>query len=135
MDVCHCAQLNNTHKKTCLINTSTWLNHRPLLPRSRTTKRTILGGLLTPSHLLALGRTGTPPPPPSVRSGDDQYRRRWRYIQCLVNPFWRRWTREYLPTVLLRNVPDSFPPKSTSTGEYGTGTTLCLLTHTNFCLG
>ena len=52
---------------------------------------------LTPSHLLALGRTAAPPP--VVGSEGDQYRRRWRYIQHLVDRFWKRWVREYLPTI------------------------------------
>ena len=52
---------------------------------------------LTPSHLLALGSTGTLPP--SANTGDDQYRRRWKYIQYLVDRFWKRWTKEYLPTI------------------------------------
>ena len=27
----------------------------------------------------------------------DQYRKRWRHAQLIVNHFWRRWLREYLP--------------------------------------
>ena len=52
---------------------------------------------LTPSHLLSLGRTASPPP--AVGSAGDQYRRRWRFIQHLIDRFWKRWTREYLPTI------------------------------------
>jgi len=29
-------------------------------------------------------------------------RRRWRQVQYLADLFWRRWTREYLPTLQLR---------------------------------
>ena len=34
--------------------------------------------------------------PPSILY---EYRRRWKYIQHLVDKFWKRWTREYLPTI------------------------------------
>ena len=52
---------------------------------------------LTPSHLLSLGSTGTLPP--VIGENGDQYRRRWKFIQHLVDRFWRRWSREYLPSI------------------------------------
>ena len=52
---------------------------------------------LTPSHMLSLGCTGTLPP--VIGASGDQYRRRWKFIQHLVDKFWRRWTREYLPSI------------------------------------
>ena len=52
---------------------------------------------LTPSHLLSLGSTGTLPP--VIGESGDQYRRRWKFIQHLVDRFWRRWSREYLPSI------------------------------------
>ena len=86
--------LSDEELSTILCEVEAVVNNRPITKVSDDTHD---DGPLTPSHLLALGCTGTPPP--SVSSGDDQYRRRWRYIQYLVDRFWRRWTREYLPTI------------------------------------
>lgn len=56
---------------------------------------------LTPSHLLLL-RSG-PTLPPGVFSKVDGYsRRRWRHVQYLADVFWRRWMREYLPSLQQR---------------------------------
>lgn len=53
---------------------------------------------LTPNHLLLL-RSG-PSAPPGVFSKDEVYsRRRWRQVQYLADIFWRRWTKEYLPSL------------------------------------
>ena len=40
--------------------------------------------------------------PPTFRK-EDQYGRRWRHVQYMVNLFWKRWTREYLPTLQIRS--------------------------------
>ena len=32
----------------------------------------------------------------------DKYRRQWRYVQFLVDHFWRRWVKEYLPMLVER---------------------------------
>ena len=55
---------------------------------------------LTPNHLLLL-RPG-PTSPPGVSVERDIYRRRWRQVQYLADVFWRRWLREYLPTLQQR---------------------------------
>jgi len=56
---------------------------------------------LTPNHLLLLRSGATVPPGEFVK--EDMYcRKRWRQVQYLADVFWRRWTREYLPTLQLR---------------------------------
>jgi len=56
---------------------------------------------LTPNHLLLL-RPGTTLPP-GVFNKDDTYSRcRWRQVQYLADVFWRRWVKEYLPTLQSR---------------------------------
>ena len=56
---------------------------------------------LTPNHLLQL-RAG-PTGPPGVFVKQDMYcRRRWRQVQYLADMFWKRWTKEYLPTLQRR---------------------------------
>lgn len=56
---------------------------------------------LTPHHLLML--KGGPPPPPGKYQHADTYRKRWRHVQYLADQFWKRWIREYLPTLQSRN--------------------------------
>jgi hypothetical protein len=55
---------------------------------------------LTPNHLLLL-RAG-PTLPPATLSRQDMYGRRWRQVQYLADVFWRRWIREYLPSLQVR---------------------------------
>jgi len=56
---------------------------------------------LTPNHLLLL-RSGSQLPPGEFTSDDMYSRRRWRQVQHLANTFWRRWVREYLPQLQVR---------------------------------
>lgn len=51
---------------------------------------------LTPNHLLQL--KGKPIMPPGLFHKEDLYsRKRWKQIQYLVDLFWKRWIKEYLP--------------------------------------
>ena len=56
---------------------------------------------LTPNHLLLLREDPVLPPGDFVKQ-DIYSRRRWRQVQYLADVFWRRWTREYLPLIQLR---------------------------------
>lgn len=53
---------------------------------------------LTPNHLLLL-RSVTSLPPGVFRKEDVYSRRRWRQVQYLSDVFWRRWLKEYLPSL------------------------------------
>lgn len=53
---------------------------------------------LTPNHLLLLRSGPTLPPGAFVKDGSFS-RRRWRHVQYLADVFWRRWMREYLPSL------------------------------------
>ena len=56
---------------------------------------------LTPNHLLML--KGDLNLPPAITSDLNQYaKRRWKQVQYLSDLFWRRWTREYLPQLQVR---------------------------------
>ena len=58
---------------------------------------------LTPNHLLLL-RAG-PAVPPGTFSKHSFYRkRRWHQVQSLADVFWRRWVREYLPSLQERQI-------------------------------
>ena len=56
---------------------------------------------LTPNHLLLL-QPGAAPLLTETVQQDVYSRKRWRQVQYLANIFWKRWTREYLPTLSLR---------------------------------
>ncbi|XP_061729164.1 uncharacterized protein LOC133534091 [Cydia pomonella] len=53
---------------------------------------------LTPAHFLLGGSTGAP----STGPCEEADRRTWRASQALADHFWRRWIREYLPTLAPR---------------------------------
>jgi len=55
---------------------------------------------LTPNHLLLL-RSGSHAPLDEF-SHKDTFVRRWKHVQHIADMFWRRWVREYLPTLQLR---------------------------------
>ena len=52
---------------------------------------------LTPNHLLLLKGDAKLLANKFVKA--DIYNRRWRHVQYLADKFWRRWLREYLPTI------------------------------------
>ena len=54
---------------------------------------------LTPAMLLT-GRNNQSSLPPGVfEARETLTRRRWRQVQYLADVFWKRWLREYLPTL------------------------------------
>ena len=55
---------------------------------------------LCPNHLLVIG-SYINFPVGTFREAD-KYRRQWRYVQFLVDHFWKRWVREYLPMLCER---------------------------------
>ncbi|XP_043199019.1 uncharacterized protein LOC122368823, partial [Amphibalanus amphitrite] len=58
---------------------------------------------ITPNHFLLAGETASASGlPPGVFEDGDTTRKRWRHVQMLTNQVWRRWLREYLPTLISR---------------------------------
>ena len=74
------------------------LNSRPLTPVSA---ESVDLGPITPNHLL-LGSTCPSTVPSTVDSNLHYARKRWKFSQKLADTFWKRWRREYLPTIRLR---------------------------------
>ena len=73
-------------------------NSRPLTPVSNDPKDL---EPLTPNHLLLL--RANPNVPPGVFAKEDIYcKRRWRQVQYMSGIFWKRWLKEYLPTLQVR---------------------------------
>ncbi|XP_078372656.1 uncharacterized protein LOC144656297 [Oculina patagonica] len=71
------------------------LNSRPLTPVSSDPKDL---EPITPNHLLLL--RANPNWPPGVFTKEENYsKRRWRQVQYMSDIFWKRWLREYLPTL------------------------------------
>ena len=55
---------------------------------------------LTPAHFLMKRKPICLPP--GVFEKADQYMRKWKRVQFLAVLFWKRWVREYLPTLQIR---------------------------------
>ena len=83
---------------TLLCEVEAILNNRPLTPPS---DDPLDLDPLTPNHLLLL-RSSPRLPPGAFSSSDNYTRRRWRQVQHLATEFWRRWRREYLHTLQVR---------------------------------
>jgi len=71
------------------------INGRPLTAVSDDTRDIIA---LSPSHILTPG-TPYQLPPGVFNSKDNYVRRHWRQVQYFSHVLWKRWTREYLPTL------------------------------------
>ena len=80
---------------TVLVEAEALLNSRPLTPVSDDIADL---DALTPNHFL-LGRASVCLPPDVFYEQDISSRRRWRHAQILTEHFWKRWLREYLPTL------------------------------------
>ena len=81
--------------RTMMTEVQSILNSRPLTPVSSDPKDL---EPITPNHLLLLRSNANFPP--GIFSKEDMYtRRRWRQVQYLSNVFWKRWLKEYLPTL------------------------------------
>ncbi len=74
------------------------LNGRPLTPMSDSPDDL---EVITPNHLL-LHRAGSTYPPGIFVPSDNYNRRRWRQCQYLIEQFWSRWRKSYLPLLQTR---------------------------------
>lgn len=80
---------------TLLCEVENILNDRPLTTASEDPNDL---EPLTPNHLLLLKKQ--PLLPPGLFNKNECYsRRRWKQTQYLADLFWRKWVREYLPSL------------------------------------
>ncbi|KAL2077938.1 hypothetical protein ACEWY4_025623 [Coilia grayii] len=84
--------------QTVLCEVESILNSRPITQES-TDPHDLEA--LTPNHLLLL--KSNPSLPPGLFQEHDLYmRKRWRQVQYIADLFWKRWIKEYLPQLHLR---------------------------------
>ncbi|MBM6549254.1 DUF1759 domain-containing protein [Streptococcus dysgalactiae subsp. equisimilis] len=87
---------NDETLSTYFVEVERILNNRPIVPLLTSDKDSIA---LTPNDLLLLRDNEGIPVDASV---SDTYSRRWKQVNYLAEVFWRRWIREYLPTLQTR---------------------------------
>ena len=91
--------MNEEVLTTVLTEAERIANSRPLTPNSSSPDDT---EPLTPAHFLNV-RPSVNIPPEVVDEKNKFSRKRWRQAQLLANHFWRRWLREYLPSLQERH--------------------------------
>ena len=90
--------LTDDQLHTLMLEAEAILNARPLTP-----VKLDCDGMtpLTPNHLLRVNPSASPPP--SLTEKTDCYaRQKWKHVQYLADQFWKRWSREYLRTIIAR---------------------------------
>ena len=86
------ARLSDDVLNTIMCEIENLINSRPLTKCSDDVDD---DAPLTPNHILLL--RGNYSYPWCTTQVADTYRRRWKHVQHVVEQFWRRWIREYLP--------------------------------------
>lgn len=90
--------LNDEGLSTLMTEVEKILNDRPITQVSNDSQDP---EPLSPNKLLIMRSNSCVPP--GLFDKDDIYCRRWwRQVQYLADVFWRRWTREYIPTLQVR---------------------------------
>ena len=87
-----------TAKRVLKAEVVTIVNSRPLTHNSDSVSD---DEPISPNHLLHLRPTPSLPPGVFVK-GDLYCKRAWRQAQYLTGVFWRKWSNEYLPTLMER---------------------------------
>ncbi|CAH8654158.1 unnamed protein product [Schistosoma haematobium] len=88
--------LHDDSLATYFVEVERILNNRPIVPVTSDEKDDLA---LTPNTLLLLrDRDGLG----MECSVADRYSKRWRQVNCLANTFWRRWIKEYIPLLQVR---------------------------------
>ncbi|XP_053686085.1 uncharacterized protein LOC128735625 [Sabethes cyaneus] len=92
-------KLNDEALETFMVEAEAIVNKRPLTYLPIASEE---GEALTPNHFLLGNSSGTHQPAVEATSHADTLRSSWNRIQYYLDIFWRRWTKEYLPTLTKR---------------------------------
>lgn len=84
---------------TILIEAESVVNSRPL---TYIPLETAQQEALTPNHFLLLSSNGVAQTPRNLTDPKQACRNDWNLCRTMVDQFWRRWVREYLPTIARR---------------------------------
>lgn len=98
MEILPGKKINDESLRSVLLEVEQIINSRPL---TYVTLETLDDEALTPNHFL-IGSSNGARPPGNFTDDDLLLRKNWRKSQQLANHFWRRWVREYLPTLTRR---------------------------------
>ncbi|XP_055523038.1 uncharacterized protein LOC129717210 [Wyeomyia smithii] len=85
--------------KTLVVEAESVVNSRPL---TYIPLETELQEALTPNHFLLLNSSGVVQTPKNLSDPKLAGRAEWNLCQVMLDAFWRRWVREYLPTIVRR---------------------------------
>ncbi|CAG2242061.1 unnamed protein product [Mytilus edulis] len=83
--------------QTVLFEVSNLLNERPIGTKNSDPTE---GSYLCPNDLL-LGRSSIRVPNGNFNENSN-YKLRWKFIQQVVQNFWKKWTRDFFPTLIIR---------------------------------
>lgn len=92
------ASVSDEELITAFVGAEGLINSRPLTYQSAHPEDSCV---ITPNHFLH-GQVGGQFAPESVDSTNFNINKRWRFVQELVKHFWKRWLREFLPTLAVR---------------------------------
>eukprot|EP00102_Acyrthosiphon_pisum_P011955 XP_008180909.1 PREDICTED: uncharacterized protein LOC103308735 [Acyrthosiphon pisum] len=91
-------KLTSTEMRTLLCQIEACLNSRPMTPLNSDPSDL---AVLTPSHFL-IGGAMLLPDEQDITKEDPKGLRRWQLVQNLMQTFWKRWSKEYLPQIQIR---------------------------------
>ena len=97
LDQKNLALLNDEVLRTFLVEIGKILNDRPITSASSDPQDF---EALMPNHILLLRRNQSFCL--DVFEESDKFKARWKHVHLLENEFWCRWTKEYLPTLQVR---------------------------------
>ncbi|XP_058467435.1 uncharacterized protein LOC131440300 [Malaya genurostris] len=84
---------------TILLEAESIVNSRPLTFVSMESSEQ---EAITPNHFLMMSSSGVTQPSRSLEESQKSLRGNWNLIRVMVDQFWKRWVREYLPTLTRR---------------------------------